>query len=554
MNSLINKISITLLLLMVLAMGCEKKLDTTLNLPRPFTPTQVSSKNAETSATISWRPSLFAMKGDVSYKLEVSTDSSFASSQLSLTVDSTAIILTDNDLEIKTKYFARVKAVNNAGSESAWAYSSSFQILGEQVFFALLDAELKDKSVVLRWKATDGLTKIVLTPDGGTAIEIPLDATDLTNQYKEITGLTATTAYTAVIYKSNVEKGTISFTTKEPSIYSTVLNPGDNLVDAVANAADGDLIGLSPGTYDCVDGTGAFTNIAVIQKTISILSTSGDPADTKVNFKEITLKGDGAGITLNGINFDGAPSTASGQASLYFINLTGLSSDSGPASFTNITVENCRVHNMANAFMRGNRGGSNGAHKIGEISINNSFVYNSAQVNTNYSLLQINKLQFASIKVTNSTLYSIGRCFLDWDATFSVSPRPTVLVDQCTINNFGLAGQSYILFDVNQNDVQVTMQNSIVANTPYPSEQVSSLIRADMAMISISNSNYFNLMDGAAPTPAPLTIPSYVVESNNTMIDLGWTSATSDFTLPAGSPLRTASTSGGAIGDRRWAF
>jgi len=44
-----------------------------------------------------------------------------------------------------------------------------------------------------------------------------------------------------------------------------------------------------------------------------------------------------------------------------------------------------------------------------------------------------------------------------------------------------------------------------------------------------------------------------VQSSANTTTDLGWTATTTSFTLPAGSALRTASTTGGAIGDPRWA-
>jgi hypothetical protein len=51
-----------------------------------------------------------------------------------------------------------------------------------------------------------------------------------------------------------------------------------------------------------------------------------------------------------------------------------------------------------------------------------------------------------------------------------------------------------------------------------------------------------------------MSFASYVQMSNNQTIDLGWTNATTDFTLPAASPLKTASTTNGPIGDPRWAF
>ncbi|MBI1342279.1 MAG: DUF4957 domain-containing protein [Terrimonas sp.] len=545
-------------MLTILSISCKKDYNGNFELPRQFKPGDINITQGETQVKLEWNASLFTTGKDVQYTVEVSKDGTFQGAiDYTQTIDTSVIVITDADLEVRQPYYARVKA-NALGNteESGWVVSDVFMITGEQIFFPVLDIELKDTSVILRWRPTPGLTKITVTPSGGASFDIPLDATDIANNYKFIDVLAPLTNYTAEIFKGAVSKGTVDFTTKEPNIFTIILNPGDDLVTAVNNAVTGDIIGLNPGTYDCLDGTGTFTTLVILQKTIGIQSVSGDPLDTRVNFKEINLKGNGAGVTLKGIDFDASASTATGQTALYFLNFTGLAADGDPAVFTDVLVENCRVHEMGNTFMRANRGSSNGAHKINSIKINNSFVYNLATVNTNYSFFQINKLAFATLEVTNSTLYSIGRCFVDWDATFSVNPRPVITVDHCTINNLGLANQTYILFDVNANDVEVTMSNCIFGNTPYPGATVGpgDLIRAGNAIIGINNSNLFNIMDGAMPTSAPLTIPSNVTLNNITNIDLGWTGATTDFTLPQGSPLRTASTTGGPIGDPRWAF
>ena len=548
---------IILPLVFALLMGsCEKDLNLDVNLPRQFTPTTVNTTNGEVQAIVSWPASLFSAGKGVTYTVEVSQDPTFQGTiDKTVQTDSTAVVFTDTDLQVKVDYYARVmaNAVNGSGA-SSWVYSDDpFMITGEQIFFPVLDAELKDKSVTLRWRATAGLTKIVLTETGGTPVDITLDATDLTNLYKLITNLTPQTEYTAEIFKGTVTKGTVTFTTKVPSIFTTELSPGDNLLDAVNNAADGDVIGLNPGTYDCVDGGGTFSNMVILKKTITLQSVSGDPTDTKVNYKEVTLKGTGAGLIFKGLEFDGAPSSTAGQPALYFINFTGENSDSEPAVFTDILVDNCIVHDMGNTFMRANRASNAGDHKINSIKVNNSLIYNSAKINTNYSLFQINRLQFVSIEIINSTLYSIGRAFIDWDTNFSFSPKPTILVDQCTINNFGLANMSYIFVDVNSLDVDVAIQNTIFMNAPYPGETVQSFIRASTATMRITNCNYFNLTDGGAPA-TDLTIPGNVALTNNKNIDLGWSATTTDFSLPPGSELRTSGTTGGPIGDLRWAF
>ena len=110
------------------------------------------------------------------------------------------------------------------------------------------------------------------------------------------------------------------------------------------------------------------------------------------------------------------------------------------------------------------------------------------------------------------------------------------------------------MIDANANDINATIQNNIIANTPKPGQAVgSSALRAgDNSVIIFSYNNTFNF-NGGDPL-APLTLPAIVQQSNNLNIDLGWTATTNSFTLPAGSPLLTAGSTGGPIGDPRWAF
>jgi hypothetical protein len=107
------------------------------------------------------------------------------------------------------------------------------------------------------------------------------------------------------------------------------------------------------------------------------------------------------------------------------------------------------------------------------------------------------------------------------------------------------------------NSVKLNITNSIVANIPRPGGTVNtSAINATGAGTGIvfSNNNTFNLTNGAA-SAAVLTLPTTnITQVGNQTIDLGWTAGTTDFTLPAGSILRTVSSAGGAIGDPRWTY
>lgn len=536
--------------LLVVVGSCKKTKDQELNLPRQFMPGEIQVTAGETEAKLVWPASLFT-SADVPYTVEVSTDTLFQSApHLTKVTNAPELTLSETEIDIEVKYFARVKtgAVNTT-AESRWVHSSGFRITGEQILFPVLDGELKDKKVTLRWREYADLTKIILTPDGGSPMEIPLTATDVSDEFKLIEGLSPQTTYTATIFQNALRKGIIRFTTKEPSIYTTVLTATDNLVDAVAAAADGDMIGLEPGTYNSVDGTGAFANLVISQKSITIASVSGNPADTKVNFREITLKGTGAGVKVSGITFDGL---AAGSQSAYFLNLVGLNADNEASEFEIIEVDNCVVSNMGNCFLRGNRGANN-AHKIDKIKVNNSIVSDSRYLSA-YTFFTIDKLEFKSLELTNSTFSRLGRAFIGYSTNLTVPVVPSVIIDRCTINSFGRDGRNNFFLDANANQLNLAITNSIIANTPMAGQTTGvSLVRASGATASMTNANTFNLSDGATPA-TDLSFPALITQQNNKAVNLGWTESTNDFTLPILSELRTSSSVNGPVGDPRWAF
>lgn len=541
-------------LLTILALACEKEEETEFKPDRFFTPGRITVTSGETTAKLEWKPSLH-IADTVIYVVEVSKDSLFAGTiEFTAETKQDSLIITDHNIQIKQKYFARIKAKGQGTvADSKWEYSPSFAIRGEQIFLPINDANLKDKSVLLKWRVTSGLTKITLVPaSGGIATEISLNATDLDAGEKLITDLTPNTTYVAEIFQNTTSKGTIGFTTKEPSIFTVVLSPADDLVAAVTNAANGDVIGLQPGTYNCVDGTGAYVNLVITQKSITLQSVSGNPSGTKVNYKEITLKGTGAGVTLKGIEFDGGPATAAGTPALYFLNLVGMASEAEAATFTNIIADNCIIRNMGNCLFRGNRAANN-AHKIGTIRFNNCRISDSQNLNS-YTFFTMEKLEFAKLEFVNSTLYNLGRAFIGWSTNITVSTPPAILIDQCTINNLGREARNNFFIDANANPVVITIQNSIIANTPYTGQTTgNTLVRASAAVTSsLAYTNTFKLTNGATP-PVALTFPAVLVPQSNKTIDLGWDGTTTSFMLPAGSELRTSSSSGGPVGDPRWA-
>ncbi len=533
-----------LAVLMLTFFAACKKEDPNKNLDaqRLFKPAGISIKTTQTTARATWSAPVLSKNLKLSYQVEFSQDSTFATSEFSVKTDTLGVTVTDEKIAVRQKYYLRVKALATASQpESEWLVSSSFTITGEQLFLPTRELEILETQITLRWKPTTGLDKITLTPAGGAVVSYDISSAEATLGVKVITGLTAGINYSAEIYQGTRSKGILKISTPAPTVYTKILDPGADLVAEINAAANNAVIGLRPGTYSA--GT---ANFILLQKTITIKSTSGNPLDTKVNYKEVDLKGTGAGINFSGIELDG---TASG--SLYFINPVGLASDGEKAAFTQVSVVNCIVHGSTTSFMRANRGSAAGDHSIESITVRNCIIYDMAST-LGYAFLHLDKLQFGTLNVTKTTMYNIGRQLLSCSTVLPTPPAITF--DYCTLNNFG-SNALNVLMDANANPVRLTMTNNIIGNIPRAGATVAAVaIRASGAgsVIVFSYNNTFNFTNGSG---AVLTLPATnTSQAGNQSINPGWTAGTTTFTLPQNSPLMTASSAGAPIGDPRWTY
>jgi hypothetical protein len=546
MKTFINQLGFkfVVLLLMVAAISsCKKEEDVPTEPARIFKPSDVKITAGETSAKLTWTVPLMSTGKTFKYSIDFSTDSLFTTVNYTTSADTAGVTVTEENLAVRTKYYARVKAnATESQPESKYIRSGAFQLTGIQLFAAVRDNEIKENNITLRYTPTVGLTSIVLTPATGTATTVTLSTTDASAGLKAIAGLTAGTKYMAELFAGTKSKGILTFTTLAPTTYTIKLNPGDDLATAITNATNGAVIGLNPGTYT-LSATSFIT-----QKTITIKSTSGNPTDTKVNYKEIDLEGTGAGVTLSGIEFDGTSLNAA-----YFLNFIGLPTAGAAAIFTNVIVDNCIVHAANTSFLRGSRGTIAGDQKISGITVNNSIIYDFG-VNSSaaYYTFHLDNLEFKTLTVTKSTFYNSGAGLVLASKTI-LAAIPVVNFSNCTINGFGGSGK-YALLDAATNPINFSIQNSIFANTPKSGTVLAPAVRSTGtgSSVKISNSNYFNL-SSALTGGTPLTFLAATMTSNQS-VNTGWTATTTDFTLAVGSPLRSAGSTGGPIGDPRWTY
>lgn len=534
---------ITLLGIILFIFSCKKEKEQPTEAPRIFKPSDVKITTGATAAKLSWTTPIMAT-GKLSYSIDFSTDSTFSTVSYTTTSDTAGVTITDEHLAVRTPYFARVKAIaTSTQPESKYLRSASFQLTGVQLFLPLRSNEVKETNVTLRYTPQADLSSIVLNPPTGAAITTTLTAGEVTAGLKLITGLTANTKYTAELFSGTKSKGILTFTTLLPTTYTMILSAGGDLAGTIAAAANGAVIGLDPGAYT-LSATSFIT-----QKSITIKSTSGNPADTKVNYREFDLEGTGAGITFSGIEFDGTAA-----ASPYFMNFIGSQAvNASAAVFTNVMVENCVVHGSLTAFLRADRGAAAKDFKITGITVNNSIVYDMGANGTSaYCTFHLNKLQFNTLTVSNSTFYNAGPGLII-ASTLVTADIPVIAIKNSTVNGFG-GNAKYALLDANTNPVNFSIQNSIIANTPKSGTVNAAALRSTGtgSASTMSNSNYFNLFSAVTGGTA-LTFGTMTISNTQTQV-LNWSTETTDFTLPAGSALRTASNTGTAIGDPRWSY
>lgn len=559
-----NNLKIVMLVLIGLTSAfalssCNKSVDGSVvdaSTRRSFTPSNLQVKAIKDSALFSFTAPLYATSG-MTYTIELSKDSSFSAIELSLISDTTSAFATDSVLALNTPYYTRVK-VNPYSVFAASNYftrEGTFKLIGLQYLKVIRDFEITSSSVLLHWylnSYTQNATSLVLTPSkGGTPITSAVTADELKSGSKQVAGLTPGTKYTAQLFASKKSVGLITFSTTPAVTYTTILNADvDDLSAAIAAAADGDVIGLNPGTFTLASTT------PVLQKTITIRSVSNDPSDTKVLSREIDLVGDGAGITLVGIDFNA--NYAGSSYGTTFLQLLGSVATAGaPATFTNVKIDNCIIHDYTRCVIRGNVGAVANNFKIGTISINNCQIYNIDLPNTSgYYTCSLEKLQFNEVLFSKSTFYNMGEGLINMSTALAVPAlKPQMSIDFCTMNNVG-GNAKYLLFDANANQVNYSLTNSILANTPMSGTLKTAAFRATAVgnkMIFYRN-NYFKFASAVGGFELVLTGLDQVA---NISEDLGWTSSTTNFSLtplPASHAVFTASSSGSTIGDPRWAY
>ena len=446
-------------LVVALLVGCTK--DTEIedpNLPRMFTPVGVRLTVAQTQVKIEWNPSLFSQDKDVQYAVEISKDSSFQTAPaFAKVVDTTFVIVTDADIAIRQRYFARIKT-NAAGSSAEskyWIVSAPFTITGEQIFVVPVpESDIIDNAVILRWATTPGITKIVITPPTGSPVDVVINAADNTAGFKLIGSLLGSTTYSAEIFAGTRSKGLLSFTTK-----ATIT--GANIID-LRGIADrpsvlADTIPIIPSGSTVILKRGLTYNITAttnLNKSLTILSGSDFIAELATIFlgSNFNLT---AGTSIDSLVFKDLVMYTDNYAAKYVFNINQV------GTIGKVRFENVRGYRFR-GFFRMQTGGA--GTKVTDLIIENCVIdslRDFSLVNTN------NSNTVANIRVSNTTLYN-ARKVIDHRSPGSNS----IKFENCTFYNLpgggaagGVGGFYFIDLGTQNSATPIVITNCIFGKT-----------------------------------------------------------------------------------------
>ena len=94
----------------ILLITACKKDEEKLDSPRLFKASDIKIEAGQTAAKITWAVPLFASGKPLAYTVDFSTDANFATIAYSKVVDTAGITVTEENISVRTPYFARIKA------------------------------------------------------------------------------------------------------------------------------------------------------------------------------------------------------------------------------------------------------------------------------------------------------------------------------------------------------------------------------------------------------------------------------------------------------------
>jgi len=431
-----------MLLGVILVAGCKKE-ETLQEAPRLFRPVI----SGEITGSGNWLGAQWTkVKGATGYTAEISLDT-FKTVLKSVTVDTNSVIF--ENLDWLTLYQIQVRA--NAADESK---NSGFSLLGArktEKFPSIMDTpsslDILDKAVLMHWKNKgDAVTnlKVTLKSDGSLAKDVSLDATDIANQYKVISGLLPKTTYTITLYSGTTVRGYETLTTMEQIITGTTIvdlsqeTNADVLTSAyLTSLTEGTVVILKRGMVYNITGTVAF------DKSVSFVS-------------EVTFFAPPAKLNLAG-NFNFAAGSNVAEVSFKTIYLIGAAADGYASRYVfnintastigKITLDDCKIKAVRGVLR------TQAGPQINTVTINKCLIDSI----TGYGVVNCDNASASiqNVVLTNSTVSDAQKLLV------SKSNNNSVLIENCTFYAVPMSANYFLDYNTFTTANGITIKNSI---------------------------------------------------------------------------------------------
>lgn len=451
--------------------SCSDAMDeiTSLVVGRDFSPTNFEAKSIkQESAQLQWSES----KGAASYNLEIFENDSLKfdennkiQSFQGITADQIPYAI--EGLVYDTKYSARVMAIdaNDESRNSVWN-GVYFRTSAQQIF-KNVDAlqDVVDTKVTMHWPAgEENVTKLVAkyTDDNGKVSVVSTH--ELTAEEKEagaatIDGLQASTKYTIYLYYVEngeaKERGNKTITTIADLAGATIVEEGDNLKELLANATDGQVFALKPGTYKLLASSEDENVTSSVKLEHNVVIKGIYPTAKPVIMGRFEING-AKSLEIDNVVLDGSANNSTDQA----FNFKEAATD-----LEKLVVTNSEIKDYGKGLFY-----LNVAAAIKNITFNSCDVQDVCYAD-GAEMMDCRKGRIDALNIKNSTFYytkanPVARHFIRIDDVANTMGGSTeIVVDHCLLNGISNGASKKCLLYVRYAGNKITWSNNIVSNT-----------------------------------------------------------------------------------------
>jgi hypothetical protein len=429
-----------------------------------------------------------------SYTVQLSKDT-FKTIDRSVTIDTTSVLF-ENLLWDKL-YQLQVRA--NASDSTKSSKMANLGSIKTAKFPSILkpfnsSSDATDEAVKVSW-TTSGATVTsirVLKLDSTLVKDVALTSTDVSAEYKIITGLASSASYIIELFSGTALRGYDTYKTKAPLAGNlidlrNIEGRPSVLSDTLPLVASGSIVILKKGlTYTIPGGFN-------LSKAVTILSGDDLLNPTPANIIMSSSMNITGNSTIDSIAFNNVRLSCSdannGFQNNYVFNI------SNPCTIGKIIFQSCKAE-----YLRG-------LTRLQTAVINvSSFIVNDCIIDSvrNYGVINVDNVncKVNDISIRNSTIYKAEAIVV------SKQNSNSVLIDRCTINEAPIAGNyliNYSTSGTNNVTAGIIVRNCIFGIGKNNTTGVKG-IQAGASTV-ITGSNNYSTSDYVLAATNPLPVP-----------------------------------------------